>query len=103
MLKPILALALALVVVLASQFHAQSPENVTFKVTVVDDSLNLRNVPKFPLVIRKTGGTDSSETRISTSPNGSASISLPPGKYLVTAEKPLTFQSRNFVWEQAFT
>jgi S1-C subfamily serine protease len=103
MWKTSFVLLFAFIVVLAVSVCAQSSENVTFKVTVVDSGLSLKNVPKFPLVIRKTGERESAESKVSTSAVGVATVSLQPGNYVVASEKPLAFESRNFSWEQPFT
>src|SRR4029079_997439 len=44
------ALLCAIFAIFASLLSAQSTENVSVKVTVVDGALNLKNVPKFVLV-----------------------------------------------------
>ena len=66
MLKTKFVLLLVFAAFLGVQAHAQSTGNVIFKVTVVDKNLNLKNVPKFSITIRKTGDPTSSESRLST-------------------------------------
>jgi S1-C subfamily serine protease len=102
MLKTSFVLLMALGAALTLPAYAQSPENVVFRVTVVDDGLNLKKVPKFSLVIRKSGEPISIETKISTSVDGRAGLFLSPGKYSVVSEKPLEFQKRTFEWDRAF-
>lgn len=75
---------------------------MTFKVSVVDNDLNLRTAPKFALVIRKLGQTVSPEIRVATSLDGQAGVSLPPGFYAITSEQPLVFQNRNLSWNVTF-
>ncbi len=82
---------------------AQTADNVTVKVAVVDKDLSPRSVPKFALVISKPGDPSFTEVRLSTSFEGTASLSLPPGNYTVRSVKPLEFENRTFTWEQAFT
>ncbi|HEX6125219.1 MAG TPA: serine protease [Pyrinomonadaceae bacterium] len=102
MLKTLFVLYVSLAFLLTLPISAQLPENVTFKVTVVDSDLNLKNVPKFSLVIRKPGEPGFSEMRITTSSDGQAVLSLPAGNYVVVAERPLIFQTRSFGWEVPF-
>lgn len=101
MLKTFFVLSLLAASVLPAL--AQSPENVTFKVSVVDHDLKLRNVPKFALTIRKVGEPGTPEIRVITSPDGQTGASLLPGHYAITSEQPLIFQSRSYRWEVTFT
>ena len=103
MLRTQFVLLCALVAAFAVGVCAQSSENVVFRVTVVDDELNLKTVPKFPLVIRKAGDPGFSEIKISTSPLGDASVSLPPGSFTVISDRPLEFKGRSFTWEYLFS
>lgn len=102
MTKTKFALLVALAVALAIPICAQSLEKVIVKVTVVDDGLNLKNVPKFSLVIRRSDGTSFPATKVSTSAEGTVELALSPGGYTIASEKPLAFQNRNFAWEQPF-
>lgn len=102
MLKTKFVLLLAFIIVLAVSVCSQSLQRVTFKVTVVDSSLSLKSVPKFPLVIRKLNGTASAESRVSTSADGVAELLLSTGSYTVASEKPMVFENRSFSWEQSF-
>jgi S1-C subfamily serine protease len=88
--------------VLCGFAEAQTTANVIFKVAVVDKNLNLKNVPKFPLVLRKTDDSAFVEQRISTSVEGAANAALPVGSYTVSSEKPLEFEEKSFVWEHNF-
>ena len=90
-MKTKFALLCALFAVLASLLYAQSTQNLSIKVTVVDSALNLKDVPKFALVIRRKG--DGNETRVSTNSDGQAFASLPAGDYVLASERPLTFES----------
>ena len=99
--------ALGFVLFMASFVPAQAPANVTFKVAVVDKNLNLKNVPKFALITQKQGETNLNEAsnslqRVSTSLDGTASVSLGAGNYVVRSEKPLEFEDRTFAWEHNF-
>ncbi|HYJ90426.1 MAG TPA: hypothetical protein VEV84_03895, partial [Pyrinomonadaceae bacterium] len=69
-------LLLFLTILLAAAAYAQSTDNVTIRVTVVNKALELKNVPKFALVIRKTNDTSFSERKVSTDVNGNASLTL---------------------------
>lgn len=102
MTKTKFALLMALAVALAIPVCAQSPEKVIVKVTVVDDGLNLKNVPKFSLIVQRNGDPITAATKISTSADGTVELALSPGRYTVVSEKPLSFQNRSFTWEQAF-
>jgi S1-C subfamily serine protease len=88
--------------VLCGFADAQTTANVIFKVAVVDKNLNLKNVPKFPLVVRKADDSSFVEQRISTSIEGVANTALPAGSYTVSSEKPLEFEEKSFVWEHNF-
>ena len=103
MLKTKCVLLFAFAAFLSAAVCAQSTGNVVFKVTVVDSNLNLKNVPKFSLTLRKTDDAAHTENKISTSADGIATLSLPMGSYEVISEKPLTFENRSFSWKQAFT
>ena len=102
MLKTFFVLSMSLALV-ALPVLGQYSENVTFKVTVVDNDLNLRNVPKFTLVIRRVGDASVGVARTATSSDGEARLQLPPGNYAVTSERPVIFQNRSVTWDFAFT
>ncbi len=87
---------------LTSTIFTQQPGNVTVKVTIVDKDLNLKNVPKFALIVRKVNDPAFAEHRLSTSADGSATISLEPGSYVVVSAKPLAFEAKSFSWEVNF-
>ena len=89
--------SLAFMLVLCGFADAQTTANVIFKVAVVDKNLNLKNVPKFPLVVRKTDDSAFVEQRISTSVEGVANVALAAGSYTVSSEKPLEFAEKSFV------
>jgi S1-C subfamily serine protease len=89
---------LSLFAAFAFPLFAQTPENVILKVSLVDSDLNLKNVPKFALVLRKLDDPASSDIRVTTSADGHAVISLLPGKYTIASEQPLLFQNRSFRW-----
>lgn len=102
-----LVCSLAFLLILTGFASAQITENVTFKVAVVDKNLNLKSVPKYALVIQKlneSGATDFSfpDQRIATSFEGTASVSLTVGSYIVRSDKPLEFEDRAFIWEERF-
>ncbi len=103
MLKTNFALLLALAAAITLPAFAQSSQKVTVKVSVVDDALNLKSVPKFPLVVRKADTADAAGLRVATSAEGTAELSLFPGRYILGSEKPLVFQKRTFSWSQPFS
>ena len=102
MLRTKSVLLLIVVAALAASVYSQTAANVTFKVTVIDKDLNLKNVPKFALAVRKADSPDLIERKVSTSFDGRAAVTLPPGDYVVRSETPLDFGNRWFAWEQAF-
>lgn len=77
-------------------------ENVTLKVTIVDKNLNLKNVPKFTLIVQKPDDASFTERRVATSFEGTAALFLPAGNYIVRTETPLSFEEKSFAWEQSF-
>jgi S1-C subfamily serine protease len=102
MLKTKSVLLLIVAVALAAAVYPQSPDNVIVKITIVDKALNLKNVPKFALVVRKPDDPGFSERKVSTEFDGSATLSLAPGDYVVFSPDPIVFEDRIFSWEQAF-
>src|SRR5580765_6162968 len=94
----LLLVALAL---FSSSIFAQSDQPVTITVKVVDKNLSVKNVPKYVLVINAAGS--SSERKVSTSFDGTATFSLPPGEFVVRSESPLEFDGRTFRWSKNFT
>ena len=94
-------LLLILAVVSAVAVRAQSADNVTFKVALVDKDLNLKPVPKFALSVRKAGDATPVQS-VTTSFDGSAVLQLPAGEYLVNSSKPIDFENKSFSWEIRF-
>jgi S1-C subfamily serine protease len=101
-MKTKLVLLLALVVIFSVATKAQTAENVTFKVAVVDKALNLKNVPKFALVVRRSSDPAFAARKVSTSFDGTAKLSLPAGEYVAVSEVPVVFEDRSFAWEHKF-
>ena len=95
-------LLLTVVILFESAAYSQSRDNVSFKVAVVDEALNLKNVPKFVLLVSKANDSAFGERRVSTSFDGSATLSLPSGDYTVVSEKEVVFEQRVFSWKYAF-
>lgn len=95
-------LLLTVVILFVSAAYSQSRDNVSFKVAVVDKGLNLKNVPKFVLVVRKATDSAFADQTVSTSFDGSVTLSLAPGDYTVVSEKEVVFEDRTFNWEYAF-
>lgn len=100
--KTIFALLALVLFVFPFLVIAQTIDNVTFKVTVVDKRLNLRPVPKHVLLIKKQGDSAAGQ-RISTSADGTASLELGAGEYTVSSAGPLSFEDNTYSWEQRFT
>src|SRR5215217_6183908 len=99
MLKTKLVLLLVVAFAFATAAYSQSADNVTVKVAIVDKALNLKNVPKFVLVVRKSNDASFAERKISTDFDGTASMSLSPGDYVVRSENPVAFEDKSFSWE----
>jgi S1-C subfamily serine protease len=103
MLKTHFVLPLFLVLITVVSITAQSTGNVKIKVVVVNKSLELKNVPKYPLIVRSVDDASFGERKVSTDVSGVVMISLPAGNYSVSSVAPLTFEDRSFSWEQRFT
>src|SRR3954454_7841710 len=89
------------VLALQTPLLAQTAEqNAVFKVAVVDKDLAMKSVPKFVLLIGRQNDPAFAEKRISTSLDGTAAASLPPGVYTVKSERPLEFENKTFAWQQ---
>ena len=93
---------LLLIAALIVAVRAQSPTNVTLRVALVDKGLNLKNVPKFGLLVRKVNDSNFPEQKFSTTFDGSAAISLAAGDYNVVSAEPVDFEGKSFSWEQTF-
>lgn len=102
MLKTKAALLLIVAVAFVASVYPQSTANVTIKITMVDKALNLKNVPKFGLIVRKSGDASFVESRVSTTLDGTATLSLPPGDYVISSVNSLPFEDRIFSWEHPF-
>lgn len=102
MLKTKAALLLIVAVAFVVSVYPQSTANVTIKITMVDKALNLKNVPKFGLIVRKSGDASFVESRVSTTLDGTATLSLPPGDYVISSVNSLPFEDRIFSWEHPF-
>lgn len=103
MLKTLFVLLISLATVFVSPIYTQSQENTLVKVAVVDQELNLKNVPKFALVVRGTGATSLPDSKVVTGADGQARLNLPPGTYSIATPAPLVFQSQSFTWEMNFS
>jgi len=96
-----LGLFLSILVLTVAAF-GQTSENVTFRVAVIDENLNSKNVPKFALIVQKANDPSFAERRISTSFDGVAALFLPAGEYSVRSEMPLAFKEKSFAWQLNF-
>ncbi|MEO7674084.1 MAG: serine protease [Pyrinomonadaceae bacterium] len=101
-MKTKFVLLLAIAIFCASAAYSQSRDNASFKVVVVDKGLNLKNVPKFVLIVRKSNDSAFGERRVSTSFDGSTTLELHPGDYTVTSENEITLDDKAYRWEHAF-
>lgn len=102
MTKAKLVLPAVFLAFLAFSSYGQAPGNVAIKVAVVDDALNLKSVPKFPMVVRLENA-DGPDVKLSTSADGGATLALAPGRYVIASEKALEFQGRSISWQHSFT
>lgn len=87
--------------------QSQSQVKVTFKAALVDKDLNVKPVPKFALVVQKIDATVSPETTVSAVPvvtgfDGMASLTLPPGDYVVKSQQALVFEEKTYEWAVGF-
>ena len=57
-------------------------------------------VPRHALLVSDEPPT-ASPRRVVTAADGTASLRLPPGRYLVESDQPLAFQGRSYVWRQS--
>jgi S1-C subfamily serine protease len=87
----------------ATHINAQTGDNVTVRVAVVDAKLEVKNVPKFALAVTKKGDAGVAEHRVATDFDGAAKVHLPAGDYVVRSVSPLDFDGKSFAWEHAFT
>jgi S1-C subfamily serine protease len=87
----------------ATHINAQTGDNVTVRVAVVDAKLEVKNVPKFALAVTKKGDAGVAEHRVATDFDGAAKVRLPAGDYVVRSVSPLDFDGKSFAWEHAFT
>src|SRR6476659_2001495 len=92
-------LLLILVLGLAPAISAQAPENVTFKVVLVDKNLNLKPVPRFSLTVRKPADATWPDQKVSTTLEGVATLSVPGGNYVVLSEKAIDLEGRSYTWK----
>lgn len=90
--------------VLAISFlaHAGGNGEVHLKVILVGPNLELRPVPKQGFEISRPGSPSEAVETVSTSFDGEAKFSLPPGAYVIRATKPVTLEGRSFNWQIPF-
>ena len=100
-MKFVVFLVLAACVALSA--NAQPSVKVQIKVSVVDNALNLKPVPKFVLVVSSIRAGSGEAIKTSTSASGVAEFAIAPGSYLVSSEKPLTFEGREYGWQVPLT
>lgn len=97
---PLLIVSLIFQIAVYSQ---TGEENVTIRVAVVDKKLDLKNVPKFALVVAKRGDASFAERQVTTGFDGIATLMLAAGEYVVRSKTPLEFDEKSHAWEHAFT
>ena len=82
---------------------SQTTGNVTIKVALVDKDLNLKNVPKFSIVIRKAGDAGFGEKEIVTNFDGTVDVTLESGEYTAASKNPIVFENNSYTWQFAFS
>ena len=99
-LHRILALCLVLgALAFANPAPAEEPGGrLLLKVAVVDKDLNVKPVPQFAFLVTRADQPKAESTRIVTRFDGTATVSLPAGKYNLRSEEPLTFEGETFEW-----
>jgi S1-C subfamily serine protease len=99
----LLALCSMLFVATPAFAQSQAQVKVNFKTALVDKDLNVKPVPKFSLVVQKIDATAATETAISNMPvttgfDGTASLNLLPGDYVVKSQQALVFEDKTYEW-----
>lgn len=97
-----LFLALALFCLATAELSAQALEGkLTIKAAIVDSSLNVKPLPKQTFIIERKDSPDK-RSKISTSFDGRATLSLPAGDYTLSSDAPLEFESKRYAWQVEF-
>lgn len=97
-------LVTALTVPFSAPAHSQSRSlgKVVIKVTLNDNEKAANLVQNFGLVIKKLNSSSPEKTvsaiQVKTTADGSASLSLLPGDYVVESEKPLIINGKSYEW-----
>ncbi len=107
---PSICLALILLTLPCATFAQSTSSNaatVSIKVAVVDKNLSVKPVPKTNLVIQKLDSSGISDAtappvQVATNFDGAASVSLPPGNYVIKSEKALEFDGKIYQWAVNF-
>lgn len=82
---------------------AQAPEGkLTIKAAIVDSGLNIKPLPKQAFIIERKGSPDQ-RSKISTSFDGQATVSLPAGDYVLSSDAPLEFEGKRYAWRVEFS
>ncbi|MEP7213481.1 MAG: serine protease [Acidobacteriota bacterium] len=102
MSKTNFVLLLLVVASFANAARSQSVSNLNIRVTIVDQGLNLKNVPKYALDVRKANDASLPAQKVVTSFDGTATLLLPAGDYVVSSAEPVVLENRSFTWERPF-
>lgn len=78
----------------------QEGATLSIKAVLVDADLNLRPVPKHVLTMTPAPGTTSTPIRVVLGLDGTISLKVMPGDYVLKSEKPLSFQGKSYHWDQ---
>jgi len=72
---------------------------VSIKVTLNDNEKTAHLVQNFGLVVKKLDNeSETAAIRVKTAADGSVSVSLIPGDYVVESEKPLIVDGKSYEW-----
>jgi S1-C subfamily serine protease len=76
---------------------------VSFKAILLDRDLNQKPVAKAKFTVLSMDGGPNATMDVTTTFDGVAQVSLPPGKYRIVSVQPLDFQNKRFSWNVEFT
>ena len=86
---------------------AQYESKLRLKVALVDRDLNVKPVPKQVLLVQKLNldGVPDREApaqELTTAFDGTATLTLAPGSYQISAQKPVEFDGKSYQWSAKF-
>lgn len=90
----------AVLFLLTSNSFGQDKASITIKAMLIDDSLNLKPIPRMELHILDPIANDKILHVLTTSFSGEVSIDIEPGLYRLRSVKPITFMETQYIWMQ---